>query len=241
MKKRHRLTPTERRAIYNKMGGRCAYCGKQLNYEDMQVDHVVALRSNGEDDLANMLPACRSCNHYKRGNSLEGWRQILEAIPATLERDCYTYRQAVRFNMVKPTPKKITFYFEKIGDNMDFSVKLSNGALDKVEDADMDLEEAIQHCYETVKKLRIINPCDACAAEHEQLAHWLEELKKLRAECNGLRSNWYKCAEKVKTLRAERDAAVSDLRKLVPTWKWDGEERQNSREESPKCGCVEFG
>lgn len=95
------------------MGGRCAYCGEQLNYEDMQVDHVVALRSEGEDDLANMLPACRSCNHYKRGNSLEGWRRILEAMPATLERDCYTYRQAVRFGMVKPTPKKITFCFER--------------------------------------------------------------------------------------------------------------------------------
>ena len=88
MEKRRRLTPAERRAVYDKMGGRCAYCGEQLNYEDMQVDHVVALRSKGEDDLANMLPACRSCNHYKRGNSLEGWRRILEAMPATLERDC---------------------------------------------------------------------------------------------------------------------------------------------------------
>lgn len=116
MEKRRRLTPAERRAIYDKMGGRCAYCGEQLNYEDMQVDHVVALRSEGEDDLANMLPACRSCNHYKRGNSLEGWRRILEAMPVTLERDCYTYRQAVRFGMVKPTPKKITFYFERVGE-----------------------------------------------------------------------------------------------------------------------------
>ena len=70
MEKRRRLTPAERRAVYDKMGGRCAY-------------------------------------------SLEGWRRILEAMPATLERDCYTYRQAVRFGMVKPTPKKITFYFER--------------------------------------------------------------------------------------------------------------------------------
>lgn len=45
MEKRRRLTPVERRAVYDKMGGRCAYCGEQLNYEDMQVDHVVALRS----------------------------------------------------------------------------------------------------------------------------------------------------------------------------------------------------
>ena len=67
------------------------------------------------------------------------------------------------------------------------------------------------------------------------------DLKKLRVECDGLRSNWYKCAEKVKTLRAERDAAVSDLRKLVPAWKWDGEKEQSSHKEAPECGCVEFG
>lgn len=103
------------------------------------------------------------------------------------------------------------------------------------------LDEAIQHCYEIVERLRKSNPCDTCTTEHEQLAHWLEELKKLRVECDGLRSNWYKCAEKVKTLRAERDAAVSDLRKLVPAWKWDGEKEQSSHKEAPECGCVEFG
>lgn len=111
----------------------------------------------------------------------------------------------------------------------------------KKPDAPMTLDEAIQHCYEVVERLRKSNPCDTCAAEHEQLAHWLEELKKLRVECDGLRSNWYKCAEKVKALRAERDAAVSDLRKLVPAWKWDGEKEQSSHEETPKCGCVDFG
>lgn len=119
MEKRHKLTPDERRTIYDKMGGRCAYCGEALAYEDMQVDHVMPLRGFDDDSgdtLNNMLPACRSCNHYKRGNTLEGWRKILEATPATLERDCYTYRQAVRFGMVTPTPRKVTFYFERLCD-----------------------------------------------------------------------------------------------------------------------------
>lgn len=49
----------------------------------------------------------------KNGDAVLGKGQALEAMPATLERDCYTYRQAVRFGMVKPTPKKITFYFER--------------------------------------------------------------------------------------------------------------------------------
>ena len=120
MEKRHKLTPDERRTVYDKMGGRCAYCGEALAYEDMQVDHVMPLRGFDDDSgdaLDNMLPACRSCNHYKRGNTLEGWRKMLEATPATLKRDCYTYRQAVRFGMVTPTPKRVTFYFEKLRDS----------------------------------------------------------------------------------------------------------------------------
>lgn len=110
---RKRLTKEERRAVYDKLDGHCAYCGRIISYEEMQVDHVVSLYSSGADELTNMLPACRSCNHYKRNNSLEGWRKMLEATPTTLERDCYTYRQAVRFGVVTPTPKKVIFYFEK--------------------------------------------------------------------------------------------------------------------------------
>ena len=116
MSTRKKLTAAERRAVYDKLGGRCAYCGCDLAYEDMQVDHFLPIRGGEDrDKLGNMLPACRSCNHYKRGNTLEGWRKMLEATPETLERDCYTYRQAVRFGTVTPTPKKIIFYFEREG------------------------------------------------------------------------------------------------------------------------------
>ena len=116
MSARKKLTAAERRAVYDKLGGHCAYCGCDLACEDMQVDHFLPIRGGEDrDKLDNMLPACRSCNHYKRGNTLEGWRKMLEATPETLERDCYTYRQAVRFGTVTPTHKKIIFYFEREG------------------------------------------------------------------------------------------------------------------------------
>ena len=114
MSDRRRLTPTDRRSVYNLTGGRCAYCGQELAFRDIQVDHVVPLHLGGADEAFNMFPACRSCNHYKRGMELERWRAQLEAIPATLARDCYTYRQGVRFGLVKPVPQKVEFYFEKI-------------------------------------------------------------------------------------------------------------------------------
>lgn len=70
MNQRRKLTKDERMAVYKKTNGHCAYCGCELEYKDMQVDHVIPINGwseQGEDTLDNMLPACRSCNHYKSG------------------------------------------------------------------------------------------------------------------------------------------------------------------------------
>lgn len=111
--RRKRLTERERRTVYGRMGGHCAYCGRELPYKEMQVDHVVPLRKGGSDALDNMLPACRSCNHYKHSMDLEGFRRLVEMTPYTLSRDSVTYRNAVRFGLVEPRPHTVTFYFEE--------------------------------------------------------------------------------------------------------------------------------
>ena len=67
----------------------------------------------GGDTLDNMLPACRSCNHYKSKSTLEGFRRMVESMPAVLMRDSVTYRNAVRFGLVTPAPHPVTFYFER--------------------------------------------------------------------------------------------------------------------------------
>ena len=103
--------------IYNKTNGRCAYCGFELRYEDMQVDHIVPLNGwsqKGSDTIDNMLPACRSCNHYKSRSTLEGFRKMVEAMPDVLMRDSVTYRNAVRFGLVTPSKHQVKFYFEQI-------------------------------------------------------------------------------------------------------------------------------
>lgn len=115
MRQRRRLTPKERHEVYNKMSGHCAYCGCELAYKDMQVDHVVPINGwniQGDDTIENMLPACRSCNHYKSRQPLESFRKMLEAMPSTLMRDSVTYKNAVRYGLVRPTPKPVLFYFE---------------------------------------------------------------------------------------------------------------------------------
>lgn len=113
MDKRRRLSMGERRTVYDLTGGRCAYCGEDITFEGMQADHVVPLRKGGADTLQNMVPACRSCNHYKSTLTVEQFRQSVERMPAVLERDNSTYRTAVRFGLVWPLPKPVTFYFEQ--------------------------------------------------------------------------------------------------------------------------------
>lgn len=109
---RKKISKAERRQVYEKYDGHCAYCGKKIDYKDMQVDHKIPLRLGGADDMSNYMPACRSCNHYKRGNSLEGFRKLVEDIPKKLERDSYIYRVGLDYGLVEPHKMNVVFYFE---------------------------------------------------------------------------------------------------------------------------------
>lgn len=111
------ISKSKREAVYAKYGGKCAYCGKKIDYKDMQVDHFLPLRAwgvedGGTDDLENLMPACRMCNHYKRANTLETFRRYIAEIPRKL-RDNYIYKIGVAYGNVIENEKPIEFYFEK--------------------------------------------------------------------------------------------------------------------------------
>jgi hypothetical protein len=113
---RKQLGKKQRMQIYERCHGKCAYCGCDLKYEAMQIDHVVPLIRGGDDTADNMLPACRSCNHRKGGSTLDGFRKQIGHFLRVLERDSVTYRNAVRFGLIIPNPHPIKFYFEKVDD-----------------------------------------------------------------------------------------------------------------------------
>lgn len=102
-----------RRRVYEKTNGHCAYCGCELEYSNMQVDHVIPRANGGTNDFNNLLPACRSCNHRKGTSTVESFRKQVELFTSVLERDSVTYRNAVRFGLVIPNPHPVIFYFEK--------------------------------------------------------------------------------------------------------------------------------
>ena len=109
--KRRKLSKEERMKVYEKCQGHCAYCGCTLEYKDMQVDHVKPVYRGGEDDISNMLPACRSCNHYKSTLELEEFRKYLSEIPKRLS---IPFQVGERFGIVRIVTEDVTFYYEKI-------------------------------------------------------------------------------------------------------------------------------
>ena len=102
--------------MYN---GHCAYCGKQIELKDMQVDHAKPLIKGGEDEISNYMPSCRSCNHYKATLDVEGFRNYLSRIHKRLMRDSVAYQVAERFGIVKHISDDVKFYFEEHGGGKD--------------------------------------------------------------------------------------------------------------------------
>ena len=101
-----------REAVYQKYDGHCAYCGREIAYKDMQVDHFISVRNGGETKIENLMPACRMCNHYKRANGLECFRKMIEEIPKKLRRE-YIYKIGIVYGNVTEDAKSIEFYFER--------------------------------------------------------------------------------------------------------------------------------
>lgn len=114
-RKRKRLTKAQREKVWELTHHHCAYCGRSISYDEMQVDHYVALSRGGADELSNMLPACRACNYYKDTKQVESFRKELSKLLYRMERDSFVYRLAKAYGLVISNPHKAKFYFEKLG------------------------------------------------------------------------------------------------------------------------------
>lgn len=100
-KKRKSFTKKERMAVYEKYGGHCAYCGCEIDYKDMQVDHAVPVNGGPQSDLMlregtmnntdNLMPACRQCNFYKEASDIENFRWKIREV---LQHSCINTFQA---------------------------------------------------------------------------------------------------------------------------------------------------
>ena len=66
----HDLSEAQWMALKRAWGG-CAYCGEAGSA--LQRDCVLPLSRRGRYTLANVVPACRSCNTSKCNHEVSGW------------------------------------------------------------------------------------------------------------------------------------------------------------------------
>lgn len=65
------IPPHDKRRIYDRQNGLCAYCGQHRNIKHMTVDHIVPLSKGGTNDENNLTCACKICNQIKGDMTLE--------------------------------------------------------------------------------------------------------------------------------------------------------------------------
>ena len=87
--------------------------GCEISIKDMQVDHIKPKRSGGIDDIDNLNPSCRLCNHYKRANKLEVFSSWQLGGLVDRLRKIYIFRVAERYGIVSVNGFTNKFYFER--------------------------------------------------------------------------------------------------------------------------------
>jgi 5-methylcytosine-specific restriction endonuclease McrA len=115
---RKQLSKANRLNVYYKYDKHCAYCGCELEYRDMQIDHIKAVYKseldgeNADESIENLMPACRMCNFYKSTFSIEQFRERLHSLHTRLKEQ-FIFRLALKYGIVELDLKPIEFYFEK--------------------------------------------------------------------------------------------------------------------------------
>lgn len=128
------MTKKQRKQVFDKFGGKCAYTGKEL-LDDWQVDHIIpklyfriGLYKTDPNDIANLAPTFKIINHYKRACAdlehfrayMHGFSQRIKRLPKnpivekSIKRKQYMLTIASLFDITIEKPFSGIFYFETI-------------------------------------------------------------------------------------------------------------------------------
>ena len=106
-----------REKVWKKYDCKCAYCGEDLEYKKMQVDHIEAKYLGGKDDIENYNPSCRQCNFYKVTFDIEGFKKQLATITERIKKP-FIVRLAMKYGIISFKPFDGKFYYEKLKGNI---------------------------------------------------------------------------------------------------------------------------
>ena len=59
------FTESQKRSAYERQGGKCALCGKEHSFEEMEGDHITPWVEGGKTNVDNLQMICKDCNRRK--------------------------------------------------------------------------------------------------------------------------------------------------------------------------------
>ena len=76
MIKRKTISKKMREAVYDKYNGHCAYCGKKIEYKEMQVDHLIPVQRErwkkySEEEIEEMFGPSIELTFYPKNTDTE--------------------------------------------------------------------------------------------------------------------------------------------------------------------------
>lgn len=60
--------PYLRRAIYNVFDGKCFYTGRNVSFNEMEIDHIIPKSKGGKNCISNYVLSCDYINNRKKAN-----------------------------------------------------------------------------------------------------------------------------------------------------------------------------
>lgn len=72
-----------RRKVFDMFGGKCAYCGCDLDENSFHIDHIVPVKAGGKKDNDNVFPSCPDCNNFKCGRTNPEWLEWMQGFDMT--------------------------------------------------------------------------------------------------------------------------------------------------------------
>jgi HNH endonuclease len=70
-------TPTLRRAMHTREGGKCFYCRRRIPRRTRCLDHVVPLVRSGQNSYRSLVSCCAQCNWQKKDHTAEDFLRDL--------------------------------------------------------------------------------------------------------------------------------------------------------------------
>lgn len=88
-----KLPPRTYQEKFNQQHGRCYYCGTNLNFCKVEIDHKVPFSLSRDGRKSNLCLTCSTCNRMKSNMSQREFHEVMmNRHPAKLIRGMFYYQ-----------------------------------------------------------------------------------------------------------------------------------------------------